>query len=279
MKYLLLDYDGFMAKSYYASKSKDNDTQDTPIDILLDLEESSIKKAREYFGEDEEIIVLKITSGHSYKKDIFPGYKGKRKRDEEFGEFREYVKENFDITLADNLEADDLITLINDLTDQECLVISDDKDLRYYNRLVSKINPTEPIIEQDFTVMAENKYIQMIEGDSIDCIKGIPRKGEVWSRKYLDKNGYSIESVIKAYKESGVDVDECLKNLVEVIPLNFYFLKDEYHKFAIDLLHNSGDKYSNTMKVIEGFIRSLSENIKEIYYNDSKSKKDNEEGT
>lgn len=274
MKFILLDYDGFIVKAYYASKSKDNDTEDTPIDILLNLEEQAFNKGIEYFGENEEIQMLKITSGHSYKKDIFPGYKGKRKKDEELGNFRDYVKENFDIVLADNLEADDLITLINDIHNQECLVISDDKDLRYYNRIISRINPTEPIIEQDLNVMAENKFIQMIEGDSIDCIKGIPRKGEVWSRKYLDKNGYSTESVIKAYKESGVDIDECLKNLVEVIPLNLFFISEEYYTLAIDMINKKS--YADTMKIIEVFIRAISEQIKEVYYSDSKSKEDNE---
>jgi len=274
MKFILLDYDGFIAKAYYKSKSKSNDTGDTPIDILLNLEEQAFNKGIEYFGKNEEIQMLKITSGHSYKKDIFPGYKGKRKKDEELGNFRDYVKENFDIVLADNLEADDLITLINDIHNQECLVISDDKDLRYYNRIISRINPTEPIVEQDLNVMAENKFIQMIEGDSIDCIKGIPRKGEVWSRKYLDKNGYSTESVIKAYKESGVDIDECLKNLVEVIPLNLFFIPEEYYILAIDMINKKS--YANTMKIIEVFIRAISEQIKEVYYSDSKSKENNE---
>lgn len=276
MNYVLFDYDGFIAKSYYASLSKDNSEKDDPVTILRELDHEAYCKARDYFNDD--VKVIRIVSGHTYKKDIFPGYKGKRKRDDKLGEFRDYVKENFDVIIADNLEADDYLTLFNDFNNQECVVISDDKDLRYYNRIVGRINPREGIIEQDFIVMAENQYVQMISGDSIDCIKGIPRKGEVWARKYLDKNGYSIETVIKAYKEHHIDIDECLKNLVEVTPLCLDYLEDYDVSFYFDTLKPDIKKLC-TMEMIEKFIRTISEKIKEIYYDDSKSKEDNEEGT
>lgn len=276
MKYVLLDYDGFIAKAYYASKSKDNEDKDSPIDIILELDHEAYCKGRDYFNED--VKVLRIVSGHTYKKDIFPGYKGKRKRDDELGEFRDYIKENFDVIIAENLEADDYLTLFNDFKNQECLVISDDKDLRYYNTLVSRINPGDPIVLQDESVMGENKLIQMVAGDSIDCIKGIPRKGEVWARKYLDKNGYSIESVIKAYREVRIDIDECLKNLVEVIPLCLDYLPEYDVSHYFNTLRPDIKKLC-TMEMIEKFIRNISDKIKEIYYNDSESKKDNEKGT
>lgn len=262
---LLLDYDGFVAKSYYASMSKDNSDKDSPDIILQSLTNSAIEKAEEFFG-TSEIDVYKILSGHTFKKDLFPSYKSNRKSDEGLGEFRDWVKTNVDVVIAENLEADDLICLIN--SEGDCLVISDDKDLRYYNPIIGRVNPEEEIITQDWLVMVDNQYVQMITGDTIDGIKGIPNRGKVWAQKYLDKTGYSLESVIKAYKENNVSSDECLKNIVEVIPVSIDYIDEEYKEYLDIRLKASKEDviYSSSMKLIEGFIRFLSKKIKEIYY-------------
>lgn len=270
-KIVLLDYDGFVVKSYYASKSKDNITGDEPLDILLSLEEGAIKRAKEYYNADN-IKILRIMSGHTFKKDIFPGYKGQRKKDEELGEYRDWVKNNCDIVMAYNLEADDYITLVN--YNQDMLVFSDDKDLRKYNRLCARINPTEEIIETPPVIMQEEQLIQMITGDSIDNIKGIKGRGEVYARKLMDKNGYTFDTVVKAYKNNNVDVDECFKNLCEVIPISLDWIDEDYlgdaKMLRKQILINKFD-YIITMSTIEGFCRYINKKVKEVYYNGSKS--------
>lgn len=270
-KIVLLDYDGFVVKSYYASKSKDNVTDDEPLDILLSLEEGAVERAKEYYNTDN-IKVLRVMSGHTFKKDIFPGYKGQRKKDEELGEYRDWVKNNCDIVMAHNLEADDYITLVN--YNQDMLVFSDDKDLRKYNRLCARINPTEEIIETPPVIMQEEQLIQMITGDSIDNIKGIKGRGEVYARKLMDKNGYTFDTVVKAYKDNNIDVDECFKNLCEVIPISLDWIDKDYlgdaKMLRRQILINKFD-YMTTMSTIEGFCRYINKKVKEVYYNGSKS--------
>lgn len=286
-KIVLLDYDGFVVKSYYASKVKvpkiatsveellpDDEYEeidDDPLDILLTLEEGAIKRAKEYYNTDN-IKILRIMSGHTFKKDIFPGYKGNRKKDEKLGEYIDWVKNNCDVIIAHNLEADDYITLVN--YNQDMLVFSDDKDLRKYNRLCARINPTEEILETPPVIMQEEQLIQMITGDSIDNIKGIKGRGEVYARKLMDKNGYTFDTVVKAYKNNNVDVDECFKNLCEVIPISLDWIDEEYQgdtKMLIkQILANKFD-YMITMSTIEGFCRYINKKVKEVYYNGSKS--------
>lgn len=283
MNYILLDFDGYVAKSYYASISKEKEGNDGPLDILNNLTESAIERAKLFFNsEDRDLIVCKIMSGHSFKKDIFPGYKNNRKADEEFGLFRDYVKENVkDVIVAENLEADDLITFMNAYTGYEAIVFSDDKDLRKYNPICGRINPGEDILET-FGDMSPEQLIQMITGDSIDNIKGIPRKGEVWARKYLDKNGYTLDNVIRAYKENNVDIDECFKNLLEVIPISPEFVSEDYSEWCekayLQFIMDGKWDYTTTMKIIEGFMRYINKKVKEVYNNDSKSEEAVQEG-
>ena len=276
MNYVLLDFDGYVVKSYYASISKEKEGNDTPLDILTNLEEETIERAKSFFN-SEDLCVCKIMSGHTFKKDIFPGYKGRRKKDEELGKFRDWVKENYDgVLVAENLEADDLITFINAMSGYTSLVFSDDKDLRKYNPIVGRINPTEDIIETYGDLLPE-QLIQMITGDSIDSIRGIYGKGEVYARKYLDKNGYTFTNVIKAFKENNIDIDECFKNLVEVIPLIPEFMDENYEQVCLDaeeqFIINGKWEYSTTMKLIEGFMRYINKQVKEVYTNDDKNQK------
>lgn len=271
MNYLFLDYDGFVAKSYFASISKDNTDKDKPEVILQNLIESALERAEKYFNNSEGVMAYKILSGHTFKKDIFPGYKGKRERNEGLGEFRDWVKKNEKgLLIADNLEADDLITFCNSMINYSGLVFSDDKDLRKYNPVTCKLNPLEEVLA-NFSPLECEQYIQMITGDTIDNIKGIPRRGEMWARKYLDKNGYSFENVIKAYKENNINIDECLKNIVEVTPVCPEFIDENYSDWMEELFEKSlyykkEDKTTATLKCIEGFIRYISQKVREVYY-------------
>ncbi|MBQ2350070.1 MAG: hypothetical protein II393_02220 [Cytophagales bacterium] len=276
MNYVFLDFDGYIAKSYYASISKDNTDKDEPMVILNNLVLEAEKRAAIFFNSDD-IEIYPIVSGHTFKKDIFPGYKGKRKRDEGLGKFRDEVKANYKgLVIAENLEADDLITFANSVIGYKALVFSDDKDLRKYNPITCRLNPTEEV-ECNFSSLEAEQCVQMITGDTIDCIKGIPRKGEVWARKYLDKNGYTLQSVIKAYKDNNVDIDECLKNLAEVIPVCPDYINDlKYKDDCIQLFESFKQKKINTlatMKCIEGFLRYLSDSVKEVYYEEKDTSK------
>ena len=46
---------------------------------LLELTNIAIQKAKDFF-ESDDVEVFKFMSGHSWKKDLYPEYKAKRKR-------------------------------------------------------------------------------------------------------------------------------------------------------------------------------------------------------
>lgn len=198
MLYGLLDYDGYICKSYYASTSRGEGDIEQIEKVLDDLTTNAISKIAQL---DNDFDIKLVISGHTYKKDIYPSYKSKRTKNEYLGVFRDYIKETRknELTCVPQLEADDVLVMmykeLSQKKDTGVIVFSDDKDLRYYCPDYCKINITEQIdYQQDYY----NKQLeQMLIGDKEDNIQGINKVGEKTAEKLLKNNGYSLESVIK----------------------------------------------------------------------------------
>ena len=262
MMYALLDYDGFVCKAYYSTIARQSDDIEKMFDVLDELTTAAKQKA-ELLSTDGKVQVIKYMSSHTFKKDLYPSYKQGRKRDERLGVFRDLVKEEFKMQLHidELLEADDLIIADYEYytnAKQECMVFSDDKDLRYYCPKYCKINFLEtPELEED---SEKEIFIQMLAGDREDNIKGVPNIGKVKAKKILDKEGYSLESVIKVYKENNVDIDSCMRDIMLVLPLCRRFT-DNY----VRPVRNNRDQ---TLENIYSRITYLNRAIKGVYNND-----------
>lgn len=246
----LLDFDGYICKAFYASVARGEDNFDEMISVLDDLTSAAVSKLENKFGSGE---IVKVISGHSYKKDIYPSYKSRRKRNEDLGAFREYVKLTLtDLMVVPYLEADDVITMMaSDLKD--CVVFSDDKDLRYYNPQYCKININEEInYESDYE---KKQLMQLLIGDKEDDIAGISKVGEKTAEKLLDMYGWNIDSVIEIYRDKQVSIDECLKNLLLTSPIRKENVID--YKYGLD--------DSTTLNNILGHFRYWNEKVTEIY--------------
>lgn len=219
MKYIFLDYDGFICKSFFAAHRDESQAEE----ILYDLTKTAIDKANKYFDTDE-LKTYYIVSGHSWKKDLYPDYKANRERDPYVGAYRDYIiSTTYNIVKPETLEADELCIMLHDYAIEkgdECIIFSDDKDLRYSSLVNCKINLTEQI---DLSYNEKYLYQQMLAGDKEDDIKGIPKVGMKVADRLLDSNGYNIEGVIKTYRDKGIAKDECKKNLNLIIPMKKEF--------------------------------------------------------
>ena len=226
MKYALLDYDGYVCKSLYAAISS-GDISEAPR-ILDELTQSAVDKTHKYF-DDLPIEVIKVMSGHSWKKDIYPTYKAKRKKDPRVKEFRDWVLETDNTILkVEPFEADEVLVIMHDYlcnyNIEDCIVFSDDKDLHYVTLLNCKINTTEEVdIRYD-----ENKlFCQMLAGDKEDCVDGINKVGMKTADKLLKEKGrYNLENVIQVYKDKNVTEEECNKQLNLINPIKREFFQD-----------------------------------------------------
>lgn len=237
MPFALLDYDGFICKSFYANKD-DMMNFEKAEQILNDLVYSAQEKTAKYFNcKRQEVKVLKIVSGHSWKKELYPSYKRTRKRDEFLGIYRTEILERPDVIKIEPLEADELLIVISDFlrafNRNEGIVFSDDKDLRYYTDRYCKINITEQIVEQDIQSLIYNQLNQMLIGDKEDNINGVPKIGEKTAPKILSQYGYSLANVIQVYKDKGIDIDMVLRDLLLLIPLADSYTTDSGYMYNI----------------------------------------------
>ena len=249
----LLDFDGYICKSYYAMLGKESTDFDEMLALLEELVESAISKMPE--GTE----VFKYISGHTYKKDIYPSYKANRKKDELLGEYRDFIKLYYENELIKSpvLEADDLIIMDYEHFTQEgfnVVVFSDDKDLRYYCQKYCKINLAEEITEQKPEDMHINRLVQFVSGDREDGVQGVYGLGEKKTLIELNKlGGVTIDNVIKLYKEKEIPIDECLKNIILISPLHKDVVKD-YEWSPEDDMQN-----------ILGHFKYWNKKVKEIY--------------
>ena len=227
-KLVLLDYDGYICKAYYACLSKSN--LDLFYEVLHKLELASLEKARIYFNNTKDIRVIKAVSSHSFKKDLYSTYKQTRKKDDYIGVFRDdVINSDKSIIKLDGFEADDIIGIIVSVAEKEYMdyvVFSDDKDLKYISELYCKINLTEEIETRDYQENLKCLYSQMLAGDKEDNIQGIPKIGMKTAEKLLGDN-FNMANVFKIYKEMNVPLQEAIKQVTLITPtldaFNFAF--------------------------------------------------------
>lgn len=223
--YAILDYDGYICKSWYAAFARGD--MDNAVNILDDLVDTAIGKALDYY-DGELTDVIKVISGHSWKKDLYSSYKATRDRNPYIGAYRQSLLEiETDIVKPENLEADELCIMLHDYlfdNGHSCILFSDDKDIHYTSLIHCKINITEQI---DFVY--DERYIlyQMLAGDKEDNISGINKVGMKTAEKLLKDKPSDISEVIKIYKEKGISKEECIKNLNLIIPMNKKFNTNE----------------------------------------------------
>ena len=274
---VLLDYDGYIAKSYYAGRDKENTENFEECRMCLyNLERYAINKSMQFFDcAEDDLNIFRIISGHTIKKDLYPSYKANRQPDELLGMYRDEIKADMykELILYPALEADDILVMINELYPEESIVFSDDKDLHKYCRYTCGLNEDKNINVDKYGYEAQ--LIQLVSGDSIDNIKGCPNYGEKKAETYLKRNGFTIQNVISLYLANGVNIDDCLKNLVLVHPFSKGVLKDFNKTYQEEIVYTiltnpeyEQEGFENMYKQIREVIFSLNSLVKEVYNNE-----------
>lgn len=267
---VLLDYDGYIAKSYYAGRNKEEPNNfEECYRCLFNMEGYAIEKAMKFFNCGyEDLHIIRAVSGHTYKKDLYPSYKANREQDEYLGMYRTDIKERYkkEITLIEYLEADDVLVMVNELFRDDSIVFSDDKDLHKYCKWTCGLNEEKVINKDKYGFVAQ--LVQLASGDSIDNIKGCPNYGEKKTETYLKRNGYDIYNIIKLYKDNDVNIDDCLKNLVLTHPVATGILECNIYtqeEIVDSILNHTEIDYGKVFYQIHNVIACLNELVKEVY--------------
>ena len=209
---LLLDTDYIAYKSAQACE----EGIDFGDDVIIT--QSNFSEVLKVFGRElrkittammDDEVMLYFSSPKNFRKEIYPNYKGHRNRRKPLGYARlvNWCKENFATVIRDDLEADDALGI--DATchqlETQPILVSPDKDMRQIPGHVFTMEETLHITPEKG---AKWHLIQTLAGDQTDGYSGVPGIGIKRAVALFEEDGYSWETVVKAFakKELGEEV-------------------------------------------------------------------------
>lgn len=136
-------------------------------------------------GREYEIIYI-IGGEGNYRKELDESYKAHRGQKPFYAEYvKEHLKEQTGAICIKGVESDDVIALVAEMDLANTVIVSLDKDLR--NLPCNHYNPdSEAYVSVDSPDGARSFLRQIVTGDSVDNIKGIPGLGKVASETVVD---------------------------------------------------------------------------------------------
>jgi 5'-3' exonuclease len=161
-------------------------------------------------------MVLFLTEGHNFRKDVLDTYKGNRldvPKPIILHGIRDYMKANYTVITESGLEADDLLGIHATMPHTgERVIYSADKDLKTVPALHWCPEDGEPV---EVTQREADRffYEQILTGDPTDNYKGCPKVGPVLASQLLDGDlkFRNIPRVLKSGPRKGQSVNEWLQ--------------------------------------------------------------------
>ena len=167
--------------------------------------------------------ILFFSDNINFRKSIDPEYKGHRNRKKPCGYKRviNKLKEDYHVVVMPKLEADDAIGIYA-TKEPGNIVCSPDKDMRQipgdlYD-LTNKVITVEPEEGRRWHL------IQTMSGDQTDGYAGVPGIGIKRAVALFEKDGYTWDTVVKAFAEKDLSEDVALTNarLAKILQVTDY---------------------------------------------------------
>jgi DNA polymerase-1 len=225
---LLVDADYIVYKSC-ASAETEVDWGDDVIVVTSKFSEAykntikEIERIESSFFDSSDTILF-FSDSINFRKSIFDSYKGHRNRKKPCGYRRVISKltKEYEVIRMPTLEADDAMGIYATLHPGN-VICSPDKDMRqipgslYDLDTVSEITPEEG---------SNWHYIQTLAGDQTDGYSGVPGIGVKRAVSLFEKDGYTWDTVVKAFKEKDLGEDIALQNarLAKILTIDDYDL-------------------------------------------------------
>ena len=155
--------------------------------------------------------ILFFSDSVNFRKSIDPAYKGHRNRKKPCGYKRviNKLKEEYNVVVMPTLEADDALGIYA-TKEPGHIICSPDKDMRQIPGDLYDL--TEGVV----TVTPEEgrrwHLIQTMSGDQTDGYAGVPGIGIKRAVALFEKEGYTWDTVVKAFAEKDLGEDVALMN-------------------------------------------------------------------
>lgn len=170
----------------------------------------------------EDDFILYFSSTENFRKKIYPDYKGHRNRKKPCG-YRRVITEltkSYEVIRLPELEADDAMGIY--ATAHEGNVIcSPDKDMR---QIPGRLFDMKELTMIDPVEGAKWHLIQTLAGDQTDGYSGVPGIGIKRAVTLFEEDGYTWQTVVKAFEAKDLTEDDALMNarLARILTCNDY---------------------------------------------------------
>ena len=155
-------------------------------------------------------LVLFFSDSENFRKKIMAAYKGHRNRKKPCGYKRviNALKKEYKVIIKPTLEADDTMGIYATKNPGN-IIASPDKDMRQIPGQLYNF-------DEVFTITPEDgkrwHLIQTCAGDSTDGYSGVPGIGVKRAEVLFNKEGYSWETVVKAFTDKDLTEKDALTN-------------------------------------------------------------------
>jgi len=168
-----------------------------------------VKKIQRHFGSFDDIILF-FSSPDNFRKKIQGDYKGHRNRKKPCGYKRviNKLKTEFEVITMPTLEADDCLGIYSTKHPGN-IIVSPDKDMRQIPGMLYNLEEST-LIKPDEG--AKWHLVQSAAGDNTDGYAGIPGVGIKRATQLFEENGWSWNTLVKAFKEKGLSEEVALMN-------------------------------------------------------------------
>jgi|TARA_R100000479_G_scaffold154171_1_gene90133 DNA polymerase-1 len=185
----------------WVSYASERDMRDS-IDAVIEgaMSDTNTKK---YF--------VALSDKNNFRKIIDPNYKFNRNKVRKpvgISFCRDYISDIHNAKIEKELEADDVLA-IEGVKNKEAVIWSVDKDFLTVPCRLYRKGKTIRITKK---TAEKNLMLQTLIGDKVDNFEGAQGFGPVKANKWLDKNGYTWESVYQAFESVGQTKSDCTKN-------------------------------------------------------------------
>ena len=169
--------------------------------------------------------ILFFSDSNNFRKKISPDYKGHRNRKKPCG-YKRVIRDlriNYEVIVMKTLEADDAMGIYATAHPGN-IIVSPDKDMRQIPGKLYNLTDTTYITPEEG---ARWHLIQTLAGDQTDGYSGVPGIGVKRAETLFDKEGYSWQTVLKAFNDKGLTEDDALLNarLARILTLDDYDTK------------------------------------------------------
>ena len=188
-----------------------------------------IQHIQDVFGSFSKPILF-FSDSKNFRKKISPDYKGHRNRKKPCG-YKRVIRNleiEYDVCIMPELEADDAMGIYaTKLTGN--IIVSPDKDMRQIPGKLYNLTDTTYITPEEG---ARWHLIQTLAGDQTDGYSGVPGIGVKRAETLFTKEGYSWQTVIKAFEDKGLTEEDALLNarLARILTVEDYDSKQKQPK-------------------------------------------------